>query len=154
MHCAHHQVNEVQATVGFSLEKFTYGTFDFTIADMAGASKFRNLWEKIYSEVQGVIFVIDSCDEFCMVGVKYELEQMLQHDAIAKDASIPILFFANKMDLPKALGAAEISERLTLPALLAARQFNIVRSNALTGAGLDGGMKWLTDHLNVPEADE
>jgi ADP-ribosylation factor-like protein 6 len=80
--CLVPQVNEIQATVGFSLEKFQYGNFDFTLADMAGAQKFRNLWEKIYSEVQGIIFVIDSCDEFRMVGVKYELEQMLQHEGI------------------------------------------------------------------------
>jgi signal recognition particle receptor subunit beta len=46
--------------------------------------------------------------------------------AIAKNAGIPVLFFANKMDLPKALGAAEISERLELPALLNNRQFTIV----------------------------
>ena len=57
------------------------------------------------------------------------------------------------MDLPKALGAAEISERLELAALLSTRQFQIVRSNALTGAGLDSGMKWLTDHMNIREED-
>jgi GTPase SAR1 family protein len=78
----HRQVNEVQATVGFSLETFTYGNFNFTLADMAGAQKFRNLWEKIYNDVQGIIFVIDSSDEFRMVSVKYELEQMLQHEGM------------------------------------------------------------------------
>jgi hypothetical protein len=109
----------------------------------------------------GIIFVIDSSDEFRMVSVKYELEQMLQHEgaipnpcihsfttcschthlislsvslqlftrspaAIAPNAHIPILFFANKMDLPKALGAAEISDRLELPKLVANREFRIV----------------------------
>lgn len=60
--------------------------------------------------------------------------------------NIPILFFANKMDLPKALTPAQLSEALEL-SKLSDRPWNIVASNALTGAGLETGVKWLTTHL-------
>ena len=33
-----------------------------------------------FEPIAGIIFVIDSSDEFRMVSVKYELEQMLQHE--------------------------------------------------------------------------
>lgn len=55
------------------------------------------------------------------------------------------------MDLPKALNAAELSERLELPKLIANRPFQITRSNALAGIGLNEGMKWLSDHIKTED---
>jgi hypothetical protein len=60
--------------------------------------------------------------------------------------AIPILFFANKSDLPKALTPAQISEALELNKLTD-RDWNIVASNALNGTGLEPGVKWLSSHL-------
>ena len=42
-----------------------------------------------------------------------------------KKSDIPILFFSNKMDLPKSLNAAELSERLELSKLISNRPFQI-----------------------------
>ena len=66
---------------------------------------------------------------------------------IAKKAC-PILFFANKSDLPKALTPAQISEALELNKLTD-RPWNIVASNALNGTGLEPGVKWLSTHLQA-----
>ena len=80
-----------------------------------------------------------------MCVVKDELDALLAHKDIASK-SIPIVFFANKSDMPKALTPTQISEALEL-AKLTDRQWNIVASNALTGTGLDVGVKWLSSHL-------
>ncbi len=54
------QVQDIQATVGFSKEQFTFGNIDFSVLDMAGAQRFRTLWEKQYSEVEGSTIIIVS----------------------------------------------------------------------------------------------
>lgn len=63
---------------------------------MSGQGRYRNLWEHYYSEVQAIIFVIDSTDRFRMVVAKEELAALLAHENIVK-ARIPILFYANKV---------------------------------------------------------
>ena len=36
----------------------------FTVFDMAGAGRYRNLWEEHYKDAQAVVFVVDSADKF------------------------------------------------------------------------------------------
>ena len=61
-----------------------------------------------------------------MCVVKDELDTLLAHKDIAKKIC-PILFFANKSDLPKALTPAQISEALELQKLT--RPWNIVSAH-------------------------
>jgi ADP-ribosylation factor-like protein 6 len=111
------KVQDVPVTVGFSLQKFTTDLVNFTVFDMSGSGKYRNLWEHYYVDVKGIIFVIDSTDSQRMDVVKTELQTLLSHPDIAS-RSIPILFFSNKKDLPTSLDAAEISKLLDLPSVL------------------------------------
>ena len=59
----------------------------------------------------GIIFCIDSTDALRMCVAKDELEQMLQHQDLG---SVPLLFFANKMDLPTAKQPVECVSLLEL----------------------------------------
>ena len=36
----------------------------FTVFDMAGAGRYRNLWEEHYKDAEAVVFVVDSADKF------------------------------------------------------------------------------------------
>lgn len=64
---------------------------------------------------------------------------------------LPILFFANKLDQAKSLSPAQLSESLELSHCIAAdKPWSILASNALTGQGLDDGIKWLTQQLKTP----
>ncbi len=72
--------------------------------------------EHYYAECEGIIFVIDSADAVRMCVVKDELDTLLAHKDISKK-NCPILFFANKMDLPKAFTPSQISEALELSRL-------------------------------------
>jgi signal recognition particle receptor subunit beta len=75
--------------------------------------------------------------------VKDELDQLLGH----KDLStVPLLFFANKMDIPNSLAAPDIALALRLEDIKD-RPINIVPSNALTGEGLDRGIDWLAGQV-------
>ncbi|KAF5834650.1 ARF-like small GTPase [Dunaliella salina] len=101
------QALEVAPTVGFTVDQVKKGPISFTVFDMSGAGRYRSLWEQYYREAQAVIFVIDSADQFRLVVVKDELDNMLKHPNLGK---VPILFMANKMDLPTAMQPVEIAQ--------------------------------------------
>ena len=100
-------------TVGFAVETFTKDNLGFTVFDMSGQGRYRNLWEHYYPECAGIIFCIDSTDKIRMCVAKDELESMLAEKNI-KERSVPILFFANKMDLPTAESPVNCVQQLSL----------------------------------------
>ena len=56
---------------------------------------------------------------------------------------IPILFFANKMDLRESLSSVQCTKHLELEHIKD-KPWHICASNALTGEGLHEGIEWLT----------
>eukprot|EP00201_Polytomella_parva_P021940 CAMPEP_0175046120 /NCGR_PEP_ID=MMETSP0052_2-20121109/4844_1 /TAXON_ID=51329 ORGANISM="Polytomella parva, Strain SAG 63-3" /NCGR_SAMPLE_ID=MMETSP0052_2 /ASSEMBLY_ACC=CAM_ASM_000194 /LENGTH=174 /DNA_ID=CAMNT_0016309811 /DNA_START=102 /DNA_END=626 /DNA_ORIENTATION=+ len=135
---------EVAPTVGFSVDEFKKGALTFQVFDMSGAGRYRSLWEEYYREAEAVIFVIDSGDKIRTVVAKDEIDQMLRHPQLRK---VPILFFANKKDLPTALTPVELACALQLEDIRD-RPWQIVPSNALLGEGLDAGTDWLAERLS------
>lgn len=87
---------EVTPTVGFSVEEFSKNNVSFTVYDMSGQGRYRSLWEHYYSDVEAIIFVVDSTDKIRIVVAKEEVQILLSHPDI-KSTRIPILFFANKV---------------------------------------------------------
>jgi ADP-ribosylation factor-like protein 6 len=65
---------------------------------------------------------------------KDELETLLQHPDIV-GRRVPILFFANKMDMKEAMSAVKISAALALDRI-GNKAWHISASNALTGEGI------------------
>jgi len=55
------------------------GDLHFTMFDMSGQAKYRNLWEHYYTDTDAVIFVVDSADAVRMCVVKDELNTILAH---------------------------------------------------------------------------
>ncbi|KAB7507565.1 ADP-ribosylation factor-like protein 6 [Armadillidium nasatum] len=102
---------EVVPTVGFSIEKFKTKNVSFTAFDMSGQGRYRNLWEAYYADCQGIIFVVDSSDKLRLVVAKDELDQLL-HNPQIKNRRIPMLFFANKMDVREACSSVKVSSAL------------------------------------------
>ncbi|KAF7496479.1 ADP-ribosylation factor-like protein 6 [Sarcoptes scabiei] len=60
--------------------------------------------------------------------------------------SVPILFFANKMDLKGAISTLKISQTLGLHQL-SHDQWHVQSSNALTGEGIQEGIDWFLTQL-------
>eukprot|EP00002_Diphylleia_rotans_P007430 TRINITY_DN1697_c0_g1_i2.p2 TRINITY_DN1697_c0_g1~~TRINITY_DN1697_c0_g1_i2.p2 ORF type:complete len:114 (+),score=25.78 TRINITY_DN1697_c0_g1_i2:504-845(+) len=112
---------------------------------MSGQGKYRNLWEHYYKETQAIIFVIDTSDKIRLCVAKDELEVLLEHPDI-KARKIPILFFANKMDMPNGMTPVECVQGLELDKLTD-KPWHITASNALTGQGVEEGINWLAAHI-------
>ncbi|XP_065182995.1 ADP-ribosylation factor-like protein 6 [Sycon ciliatum] len=139
------QLDNIVPTIGFKVEQFTASGVTFTVFDMAGQSRYRVVWERYYKTVKGIIFVVDSSERLRMATAKDELERLLTHKDVV-DRHIPLLIFANKMDVHDSISAIECSEELGLSEIKT-KPWNIFASNALTGEGLSDGIEWLSDAL-------
>lgn len=137
--------HDIVPTVGFNVERFKSKALAFTAFDMSGQGRYRNLWEHYYRECHGVIFVIDSSDKLRMVVAKDELDLLLQHPDL-KNRRIPILFFANKMDLRESVSSVKCSSLMGLEQIRD-KPWHICASNAVTGEGLSEGVDWLSDQI-------
>ncbi|XP_012732273.1 ADP-ribosylation factor-like protein 6 isoform X3 [Fundulus heteroclitus] len=139
------QAQEIAPTIGFNIEKFKSSSLSFTVFDMSGQSRYRSLWEHYYKESNAIIFVIDSSDKLRMVVAKEELDTLLNHEDI-RNKKIPVLFFANKMDLRDALSSVKVSQTLCLENIKD-KPWHICASNAIKGEGLQEGLDWLQDQI-------
>merc|ERR1711934_77003 len=131
-------------TIGFNVETVEYKNISFTVWDVGGQDKIRPLWRHYYQNTQGLIFVVDSNDRDRIEDAREELTKMLNEDEM-RDAVL--LVFANKQDLPNAMTAAEVTEKLGLHNLRH-RQWFIQSACATTGDGLYEGLDWLSRTLS------
>jgi len=138
-----HHLQLLIRVAGFNVETVEYKNISFTVWDVGGQDKIRPLWRHYYQNTQGLIFVTDSNDVDRMTDAREELHKMV-NEAELREAVI--LVFANKQDLPKALGASEVSKKLALDSLRG-RTWWVQACCATTGDGLYEGLDWLVDQL-------
>lgn len=132
-------------TIGFNVETLQYKNLEFNCWDIGGQFKLRNLWQHYFENTQGLIYVVDSNDAERIAESAESLKMVLDDESMR---NVPVLIYANKMDLPNALTVPEISQRLGL-AGLRDRRWQVQASNAARGDGLFEGMDWLAKNVNI-----
>uniref|UniRef100_A0A671T7I4 ADP-ribosylation factor-like protein 1 n=1 Tax=Sinocyclocheilus anshuiensis TaxID=1608454 RepID=A0A671T7I4_9TELE len=168
------QVGEVVTTIptiGFNVETVTYKNLKFQVWDLGGQTSIRqdvfillciirikkernqakNLifllhrpyWRCYYSNTDAVIYVVDSSDRDRMGISKSELVAMLEEEELKKAI---LVVFANKQDMEQAMTPTEVANSLGLPALKD-RKWQIFKTSATKGTGLDEAMEWLVESL-------
>jgi len=90
-----------------------------------------------------VIFVVDSNDRDRIGEARDELQKMLSDDQLRECV---VLILANKQDLPNAMSAAEMTDKLSLHNLRQ-RNWFIQPCCAISGQGLFEGLDWLSNQL-------
>ncbi|XP_074552752.1 ARF GTPase 2a [Halichoeres trimaculatus] len=130
-------------TIGFNVETVEYKNISFTVWDVGGQDKIRPLWRHYFQNTQGLIFVVDSNDRERVSEAKDELLRMLSEDELRESV---LLVFANKQDLPNAMTAAELTDKLQLQGL-SRRNWFIQATCATSGDGLYEGLDWLCNQL-------
>lgn len=130
-------------TIGFNVETVDYKNISFTVWDVGGQDKIRPLWRHYFQNTQGLIFVVDSNDRERIAEAREELMRMLAEDEL-RDALL--LLFANKQDLPNAMSASELTDKLGLHTLRD-RRWYIQATCATTGQGLSEGLDWFSSEL-------
>ena len=132
-------------TVGFNVETVQIEKVKFNVWDVGGQDKIRPLWRHYYTGTQGLIFVVDSSDRARIEEARQELKRILG-DKEMEDALL--LIFANKQDVPGAMKANEIIEKLKLSEFKR-RTYHTQESIATTGDGLVDGLvsNWIDQVL-------
>jgi len=130
-------------TIGFNVETVEYKNISFTVWDVGGQDKIRPLWRHYFQNTQGLIFVVDSNDRERAQEAKEELNRMLSEDELREAV---LLVFANKQDLPNAMNAAELTDKLALHTIKS-RSWYIQATCATSGDGLYEGLDWLSNEL-------
>ena len=133
-------------TIGFNVETVEYKNISFVVWDVGGQDTIRPLWKHYFQNTDALIFVVDAAsrEPARIFDAREELHRLLAEDEL-RDAAL--LIFANKQDLPKAMTAAEITEKLGLQDLHR-RDWWIQPTCARSGDGLYQGFDWLVNYLN------
>lgn len=111
--------------------------------DVGGQDKIRKLWHHYYEGNQGIIFVVDSNDTDRIVEARDELQKLMNEEVLC-DAVV--LVYANKQDLPNAMGASEVTDKLGLN-FSSTRKWFVQPCCATTNTGLYEGLDWLSNEL-------
>lgn len=132
-------------TIGFNVEQVTYKNLKFQVWDLGGQTSIRPYWRCYYSNTDAIIYVVDSADKDRIGISKDELLYMLREEELA---GAVLLVLANKQDIEGCLSVAEVHQALGLDALKN-RTFQIFKTSATKGEGLDQAMDWLSNVLQT-----
>ncbi|ELP85134.1 ADP-ribosylation factor, putative [Entamoeba invadens IP1] len=132
-------------TIGFNMEVVECENVKFKVWDLGGQSSLRPYWKCYYEKCSAIIFVVDSTDKERLSIAKDELHSMLSEPEL-KETIIAV--FANKQDMAGALTSAEISDKLMLHTIKS-HTWNIFNTSAITGAGLEPGLKWVANQIKA-----
>eukprot|EP00727_Mastigamoeba_balamuthi_P013904 m51a1_g9136 putative adp-ribosylation factor 1 (739) ;mRNA; f:57203-59766 len=154
-------------TIGFNIETVARNKTTMVNWDVGGEDKIRPLWRHYFqgaqtahrprvhssnerppADVGGLIWVVDCCDRDRMDEVLDELHRLLNEPQVL---CVPLLVYANKQDLPNAMSAPELAERLQLRTAATDRHWWVQACCATEGSGLAEGLDWLGQAI---ESDE
>lgn len=140
-------------TIGFNVEQILLGAtkkINYTLWDVGGQDKIRNLWRHYFSGVSGLIFVIDSSDTERISEAGEELLKVVNNPEMK---SVPFIILANKQDEKKALKIEEIKKKIELDKISNfRRKWDILPCSAVNGEGVIEGLESL--NLKVRLAKE
>ena len=98
-------------TIGFNLETIVLKSIQLACWDIGGCDKIRPLWRHFTHGISCCLVMIDSNDRDRDESFMQEVFLFFQEENF-KD--VPILFFANKQDLPNARNVLEIIQAMQL----------------------------------------
>jgi len=137
------------------MESFNHNGYEYRVCEvMSSFFASEGVWRQYYHGQHGIIFVVDSTAPsgwsdydgsprvHPRADTSWEGLDLLLKDTEVK--GLPILIFANKQDLPNAMGRNDIIENLKLYKWPWAT-WKVQPCSAITGAGLQEGLDWLSN---------
>ncbi|KAF7231949.1 hypothetical protein EG68_04094, partial [Paragonimus skrjabini miyazakii] len=131
------------AAIGFNVETVVYKNLKFQVWDLGGQTSIRPYWRCYYSNTDAIIYVVDSMDRDRVGISKQELVSMLEEEELN---SAVLVVLANKQDIPGCMTISEVANCLGL-ATIKNRRYQLFKTSALKGEGLNEAMDWLTNAL-------
>lgn len=134
-------------TIGFNVETVTpVKGVSFTVWDVGGQKKIRQLWRYYYQGTAGLIYIVDSSDVDRIKEASEELAEICSDDSMR---GVPVVIVANKQDLPTALPCAKIVDQMNLGSLLSRynNKWFIQSACAVTGDGIYEAMNQMANMI-------
>ena len=123
------------------MEEVNYKGLKFTVWDIGGQSKLRDLWHHYYDNSQAIIYVLDTSDADRFEMAKDTLQSVINAEELK---NCPILVLANKIDVSR-IQPVKVVEALGLH--LTRKTWHVQPTCALTGDGIVEGFEWLRKTL-------
>uniref|UniRef100_A0A7S1KMW5 ADP-ribosylation factor-like protein 6 n=1 Tax=Percolomonas cosmopolitus TaxID=63605 RepID=A0A7S1KMW5_9EUKA len=129
-------------TLGFQVEIFQRQNVQFTVFDMSGQGKYRDMWSFFFKDCMGVLYVIDSADRERISTVRDEIQQLTHNKDLRNK---PFVFLCNKQDLPGVMSVEECVELIGLQDEQI--EWHIIPTKAIENEGLNEATNWLVDRM-------
>jgi len=136
--------NPPSPTMGIQIETTEYKKHTWRIYELSGSERFRKQWNVYYEKTNGIIFIIDCNDKTRFDTAMGELQNLLTADELE---NVPVLIFANKMDISTAIKVTEVTERVKNLKYLEDRKWHVQQCCGYSGVGLPDGFDWLSNTL-------
>ncbi|XP_039493408.1 ADP-ribosylation factor-like protein 3 isoform X1 [Drosophila santomea] len=137
------EIPQVTPTAGFNIKSVAADGFKLNVWDIGGQWKIRPYWKNYFANTDVLIYVIDCTDRTRLPEAGSELFEMLMDNRLKQ---VPVLIFANKQDMPDAMSASEVAEKMSL-VQLQGRTWEIKACTAVDGTGLKEGMDWVCKNM-------
>ncbi|KAJ6500249.1 ADP-ribosylation factor family-domain-containing protein [Mycena vulgaris] len=139
----------LQPTIMPTCEEFIIGDLKVSTYDLGGHPPVRRMWRDYLSEVDAIIFVVDSVDVTRFPECKTELDAILGFE---EASNVPLLILGNKIDVPGAVSEEELTRHLGLgqktgkggPPLRGIRPIEIFMSSVVKRQGYAEAFRWIS----------
>ncbi|XP_077292494.1 ADP-ribosylation factor related protein 1 [Arctopsyche grandis] len=143
--------SKITTTVGLNIGKIVIGGVQLNFWDLGGQEELQSLWDKYYAESHAVIYIVDSSDRERVANSKETFDKMISSEHLK---GVPLLVLANKQDIPDCMGVHTVKPIFNQNAhLIGARDIMLMAVSALTGDGVDEGIRWLVDCIKRNSID-
>ena len=130
------KLEKIYPTIGLNLTKMEKKNGEFIFWDVGGQNVLRKIWDKYYSECNGVIFVIDGADSIRFEEVSETLAKLYCQEFPNDLVDLPLLILVNKKDNPEFRGLDAIKQNLYLSEVFCNKPVEVIAISAFKNEGI------------------
>ncbi|CAL9213427.1 unnamed protein product [Arabidopsis halleri] len=106
-------------TVGLNVESVKYKDSTISFWEMGGQQRYKwfPLWKHCFQEIAGLVLVVDSTDRDRIEEAKDFLNVVIDEIQGSVPDNVAVLVYGNNHEVPGAMSASEISNKLDLTSL-------------------------------------
>ena len=148
------QIHVHRPTQHPNTEDLTLEGIKIKTIDMGGHADARRLWRDYFTNVNGVVFIVDAAAPQRFEEAKRELDLLLQTDELA---TTPFVILGNKIDMPSAVNDEALKAGLGLSNLTTGkakpppnvRPLEVFMCSVVKKQGYGDGFRWLAQFLQA-----
>lgn len=116
---------------------------DFDIIEISGSLRYRDYWTSFYSQVEGIVFIIDGTDISRLPIVKEHIFTLFK----SITTEVPVEILINKYDLEDCASKTSVQNFLELDYLDSKFQWGLSNSIAFNGFGVKESIKSISKKI-------